>query len=231
MPRPHRLDLPGVPQHVIQRGNDRRACFLSEADYVRYLGTLQELAKREGCAVHAYVLMTNHVHLLLTPALPGAVARLMQSMGSRYVRHFNDDYERTGTLWEGRYKACLVDTGHYLMHCHRYIELNPVRAAVVTDPADYRWSSHLHNAQGAPDPLLTPHPDYLALGCSPDERRRAYRQWCTATVHPNELAVIREHTQRQHAFGSDHFRARVEAALGRSAGPQKVGRPRKVSAA
>jgi putative transposase len=231
MARPHRLDLPGIPQHVIQRGNDRRPCFFADADYLRYLATLAELAAREGCAVHAYALMTNHVHLLLTPASAGALARLMQALGRRYVRYVNDRYQRTGTLWEGRYKACLVDSGRYLLHCHRYIELNPLRAAMVADPADYRWSSHRYNAHGWPDPLLTPHPDYLALGHSPEERRRAYRQWTMATVDPDEIAAIRQHLQRQHAYGAEGFREKIEAALGRSAGPQKIGRPRKRAAA
>ena len=224
MPRPRRLDLPGIPQHVIQRGNDRQPCFFANADYLRYLTALRELAPRQGCAVHAYVLMTNHVHLLLTPASSGALARLMQSLGRRYVRYINDRYERTGTLWEGRYKACLVDSGRYLLHCHRYIELNPLRAAMVADPADYRWSSHRHNAHGMPDPLLTPHPEYLALGGDPDERRRVYRQWAMETVDPDEIAAIRQHTQRQHAYGTDGFREKIEAILGRSAGPQKIGR-------
>jgi putative transposase len=231
MPRPRRLDLPGIPQHVIQRGNDRGACFFWEADHARYLGLLRELAAREGCAVHAYVLMTNHVHLLLTPAVSGAIARLMQSLGRRYVRYVNDNYERTGTLWEGRYKACPVESGRHLLHCHRYIELNPLRAGMVADPADYRWSSHRFSAQGVPDPLLTPHPEYLALGSDPEERQRVYRQWAIATVKPDELTAIREHTRRQHAYGTDDFRARIEATLGRSAGPQKIGRPKKIAAA
>jgi putative transposase len=231
MPRPHRLDLPGIPQHVIQRGNDRRPCFFLEADYARYLTDLREIAAREACAVHAYVLMSNHVHLLLTPASPGAVARLMQSLGRRYVRYVNDTYQRTGTLWEGRYKACLVDSGRYLLHCHRYIELNPLRAAMVLDPADYRWSSHRNNAYGAVDSLVTPHTDYLALGSDPVERRRAYRAWTLAADRTNEIRRIREHTQRQHAYGTEAFRAKLEATLGRSAGPQKLGRPKKTAAA
>ena len=225
MPRPLRLDIPGIPQHVVQRGNDRGPCFFREPDYVRYLGLLRELAAREGCAVHAYVLMTNHVHLLLSPSAAGAVARLMQSMGRSYVRYVNDSYERTGTLWEGRYKACPVDSGRYVLHCQRYIELNPLRAAMVFDPADYAWSSHRASALGLPDPLLTPHPDYLALGDTPGERQRAYRQWSLG-AGADETTVIREHIQRQHAYGSEAFRAQIEATLGRSAGPRKIGRPR-----
>ncbi len=155
MPRPPRLDLPGVAQHVVQRGNDRHPCFFTADDYRRYLRDLNEIARRQGCAIHAYVLMTNHVHLLVTPPAAGHVSRMMQALGRRYVRHVNQTYHRTSTLWEGRYKACLVASDAHLLQCHRYIELNPLRAAMVADPRDYPWSSHRHNAFGqpsAPDP-------------------------------------------------------------------------------
>lgn len=230
MPRPLRLDLPGIPQHVIQRGNDRQPCFFEEADYLRYRTDLRELALREGCAVHAYVLMTNHVHLLMTSSTQGAIARLMQTLGRRYVRYVNDLRHRTGTLWEGRYKSCPVDDGDYLLHCHRYIELNPLRAAMVADPGDYRWSSYRHNAQGVTDPLLTPHPAYLGLACTREERLRAYRQMVMDTVDAEQMESIRRHVQRQHAYGTDRFRLAIEAMLGRTAGPQKIGRPRKSEA-
>jgi putative transposase len=230
-PRPHRLDVPGVPQHVIQRGNDRQPCFFSEADYLRYRNDLREIALREGCAVHAYVLMTNHVHLLMTPAVAGAVARVMQSLGRRYVRHINDRYHRTGTLWEGRYKACLVDDGDYLMQCYRYIELNPLRAAMVVDPRDYTWSSHLANAYGHHDPLVTPHSAYLALSSDLIQRQLTYRGLVMETLDPAEVEAIRQHVQRQHAYGSHRFRAAIEKQLGRTAGPRKIGRPRKSESA
>lgn len=227
MPRPRRIDLPGIPQHVVQRGHDRQPCFFAEADYLCYRTTLREIALREGCAVHAFVLMTNHVHLLLTPQQPNAVARTLQSLGRRYVRYINDTYHRSGTLWEGRYKASLVGDGHYLMHCHRYIELNPLRAAMVTDPRDYRWSSHHALAFGEADPLLTPHPDYLGLSSDPATRQEAYRRMVIDAVDPADVESIRRHLQRQHAYGSDRFRETVEVQLGRSAGPQKIGRPSK----
>ncbi len=134
MPRPTRLDVPGVTQHVIQRGNDRQSCFFADADYLRYRSDLREIAMREDCAVHAYVLMTNHVHLLVTPMTEGAIGWVMQSLGRRYLRYINDRYRRTGT-WEGRYEVCPVENGGHLMRCHRYIELNPFRAAMVVDPA------------------------------------------------------------------------------------------------
>lgn len=226
MPRPRRLDLPDIPQHLIQRGNDRQACFFEEADYLRYYSDLRELAAREGCTVHAYVLMTNHVHLLMTPPCAGAIGRVMQSLGRRYVRAINDRRRRTGTLWEGRYKAFPVDSGRYLLECHRYIELNPVRAGIVPDPVDYAWSSHRHNALGVQDLLITPRPEFLALGREPDERHRAYRAWAMSTVAVDELDAIRRHAQCQHAYGTEEFRASIESALGGPAGPQRLGRPR-----
>lgn len=227
MPRLHRLDVPGIPQHIIQRGNDRQPCFFADTDYVRYRSDLREIALREGCAVHAYVLMTNHVHLLMTPVAVGAVARVMQSLGRRYVRHINDRYHRTGTLWEGRYKACLVDDGDYLMQCHRYIELNPLRAAMVVDPCDYSWSSHLANAFGVHDPLVTPHAAYLALSSDPIQRQLMHRALVMETVDHAEVEAIRQQLQRQHAYGTELFRTAIEMQLGRTVGPRKIGRPRK----
>lgn len=230
MPRPLRIDLPGIPQHVVQRGNDRQPCFFTDADYLCYRGELRDMARREGCVVHAYVLMTNHVHLLLTPQRPGAVGRTLQALGRRYVRYVNVTYHRTGTLWEGRYKASLVGDGDYLMRCHRYIELNPLRAAMVADPRDYRWSSHRALAFGEADPLLTPHPGYLALSADPIARQQRYRALVMAAVDAEEVDAIRRHLQRQHAYGSDRFRQAIEAQLGRTIGPQKIGRPRKSAA-
>ena len=227
MPRPTRIDLPGIPQHVIQRGNDRQPCFFADTDYLRYRADLRELALREGCAVHAYVLMTNHVHLLVTPAAPGAVARVMQSLGRRYVRYINDRYHRTGTLWEGRYKSCPVEDGDHLLQCYRYIELNPVRAGMVADPGDYPWSGHRRNAFGEHDPLVSPHAGYLALALDPALRHQAYRRLVLEAFDQEQLDAIRLHVQRQHAYGTPRFREAIEAQLGRAAGPQKIGRPRK----
>jgi putative transposase len=227
MPRPPRLDLPGVPQHIVQRGNDRQPCFFTEKDYVRYLDGLREITQRERCKVHAYVLMTNHVHLLMTPDSVGSISRVMQSLGRRYVRYINDSYRRTGTLWEGRYKACLVDTESYLLRCYRYIELNPVRAQMVTNPSDYAWSSFATNALRVPSTLIQPHDAYLSLGISPEERCSAYQSLVMQAISPEELQSIRQHLQRQHAYGPDRFRTAIEAQLGRRAGPAKIGRPRK----
>ena len=227
MPRPLRIDLPGIPQHVVQRGNDRQPCFFNDADYLCYRSELRDMARREGCAIHAYVLMTNHVHLLLTPTAKGAVPRLMQALGRRDVRYINATYHRSGTLWEGRYKSSLVGDGGYLMHCHRYIELNPMRAAMVADPRDYRWSSHRALAYGESDSLLTPHPEYLALSTDTAKRQQHYRAMVMTAVDAEEVDAIRCHLQRQHPYAQDRFRLAIEAQLGRTVGPQKIGRPRK----
>lgn len=217
MPRQPRIDLPHIPQHVVQRGNDHRHCFFQAVDYVRYLDELRDVAAHAGCVVHAYVLMTNHVHLLLTPSETGRVGAMMQALGRRYVRYVNDRYHRTGTLWEGRYKACPVDSDSYLLRCYRYIELNPVRAAMVAAPGDYRWSSNAANALGSFDPLLTPHPAYLALGADAATRQQAYGALMVETLDPEELELIRLRLQRQHALGTDRFRAMIEAQLDRRA--------------
>ena len=227
MARQPRLDIPGIAQHVIQRGNDRRPCFFRASDYLCYLQALRELSVREHCAVHAYVLMTNHVHLLVTPDAKGQVSRMMQSLGGRYVRYVNDRYHRTGTLWEGRYKSSLVDSDSYLLCCYRYIELNPVRAQIVAEPGEYRWSSYAANALGSLDPVIRAHPRYLVLGEDPAARCAAYRTLVKDAVSEQDLHAIRLQLQRQHALGPDTFRASIEAQLGRRAGPGKIGRPRK----
>jgi putative transposase len=192
MPRPLRLELPGVPMHVIQRGNNRAACFFNEVDRRFYLKCLAQSAARAGCLIHAYVLMTNHVHLLATPAAPGAVGAMLQDIGRRYVRVINNIHGRTGTLWEGRFKSSLVDTERYLLICHRYIELNPVRAGLATDPSAYPWSSHAHYASGKTDALITEHAGFQPLGATPAERRAAYRELFLHEVEETTLVHIRD---------------------------------------
>jgi len=221
-----RLDLPGVAQHVVQRGNDRAPCFFQEADDLRYLQDLHEASVHHGCSLHAYVLMTNHVHLLVAPGSEGGVSRMMQAVGRRYVRYINDSSGRTGTLWEGRYKASLVDSERYVLACYRYIELNPVRAGLVAAPDQYRWSSHAANAQGAYDRLLTPHPVYLGLAPEPAQRLAHYRNLVEQAIPEDELASIRLYVQRQRALGSDRFQSQVEHLLQRRAGIGKPGRPK-----
>ncbi len=227
MPRTRRLDLPGVAQHVVQRGNDRQPCFFREVDYLRYLQDLREAALRFGCRVHAYVLMTNHVHLLLTPPESGAIGRMMQTLGRRYVRYLNDALARTGTLWEGRYKSSLVDNEGYVLACYRYIELNPVRAGLVAEAGGYRWSSFAGNGQGCDDPLLSRHAAYLQLADDDDARRARYREWVAQGVTQGDLDEIRLYVQRQRALGSDRFQRAIEQRLSQRAGLGTPGRPKK----
>lgn len=224
LPRP---DLAGVPQHVVQRGNNRLPCFLDDEDRRRYLRCLCEALHRYGCDLHAYVLMDNHAHLLVTPHEVGAVSRLMQTFGRNYAGLFNGRHGRTGTLWEGRYKSCLVDTERYVLTCSRYIELNPVRARMVGDPSDYPWSSYQANALGRPDGLVTPSPTLLALAGDPAARLAAYRALFNEVLTDEAIAEIRLFLQQQRALGTDRFRAQVEAKLKRFADVRPAHRPRK----
>lgn len=205
MARLPRLSLPGLPQHVIQRGNNRSACFFAEDDYRYYLDCLQDAAKRHDVAVHAYALMANHVHLLLTPTGESGITRTMQTLGRRYARYINQTYRRSGTLWEGRYQASLIDSDLYLLTCYRYIELNPVRAQMVDHAEEYPWSSYRANALGQPDPLLTPHADYRRLGRTPAERQQAYRALFLDHLDPETLEALREATNANRVFGSERF--------------------------
>jgi putative transposase len=225
MPRPPRLDLPGVTQHVIQRGNNRAQCFFGDADRRFYLTCLKESAARRGCEVHAYALMSNHVHLLVTPAAPGAVGAMMQDMGRRYVRVINTLHSRTGTLWEARYRSSLIDSESYLLTCQRYIELNPVRAGLVSDPAAYPWSSHPYYVAGRANDLIAEHPVYQRLGATALERRCAYRSLFSTSLDAHLVARIRDAINTDSAFGSDEFMIAAEAALGRSVRPPARGRP------
>ncbi|WP_327475591.1 transposase [Frateuria sp.] len=225
MARLPRFDLPGVPQHVVQRGNNRLPCFLDDEDRQRYLQCLHQALLRFGCRLHAYVLMSNHVHLLLTPGEAGAMSRLMHTFARNYVCSLNARHGRTGTLWEGRYKACLVDSGRYFLACCRYIELNPVRAWMVAQPGDHAWSSYGFHAHTRPDPLLTPHPEYLALGADPSARAAAYRALFAEVLPDALVGEIRSYLQQEKALGSDRFRCWVEARTGRFAAVRPTGRP------
>src|SRR5210317_680022 len=164
MPRRARLSIAGIPWHIIQRGNNRSACFYADEDYHRYLATLREQAEKHGCRVHAYVLMTNHVHLLITPERKDSAALLMKHLGQRYVQYINRTYKRSGTLWEGRFRSCLAQSEGYALACYRYIELNPVRANMVSHPRNYPWSSYRINAEGKKNDLIVPNEQYLRLG-------------------------------------------------------------------
>ena len=200
MPRQPRLLIPGQPHHVIQRGNNRSPIFAGEADYRVFRDCLTDACRNHGCLVHAYVLMTNHVHFLMTPASAGGIGYVMQAVGRKYVRYFNRRNERTGGLWEGRYRAMRIDSERYLLTCYRYIELNPVRAGLVSDPGQYRWSSYGANAIGHPDPLVTAHERYLALGLSRVARTTAYGALFHQVLDERTLHGIR---QGRKAEGSD----------------------------
>ena len=230
MARLPRLYLPGCAQHVIQRGNNREACFYDEADYKAYLSFLKDAAVKYDVAIHAFVLMTNHVHLLVTPSSEQSVSRMMQAQGRKYVQYFNFTYSRTGTLWEGRYKSTLVNADNYLLTVHRYIELNPVRANMVAHAADYPWSSYQGNALGKPIQLLTPHPLYRQLARSDEGRQKAYRGLFRGRMSERDLAAIREATNRAWALGDDRFKAQIEAKTGRRASPSGRGGDRKSDA-
>lgn len=226
MARLPRYNLPGQPQHVILRGNNRSIIFAVEEDYLFFLDCLQDAADRHGSAIHAYVLMTNHVHLLMTPERDDSIGKTLQSLGRRYVQYFNYTQKRTGTLWEGRYRSTLIDSEIYLLTCCRYIELNPVRANMVAHPHEYPWSSYLWHAEGKPDRLITDHALYLALGADQDERRAAYRALFKAHLSEATLAAIRDATNKGWALGNDCFKEEIAAAVSRRVAPLPKGRPR-----
>jgi putative transposase len=206
MPRPPRHSVTELPLHIVQRGNDRRRCFFEDADFRFYLRALGEAAARHRVLVHAYALMTNHVHLLLTPLVAGGVSRVMQSLGSRYVRRVNARSGRLGTLWESRYRACLVLQDTYVLAVCRYIDLNPVRAGIVARPEDYEWSSYAGLAGLRTDALITPHAALDELG-SP--RGAPYARWCEQAIAGDELERLREATARGLTYGAARCQTRV----------------------
>lgn len=216
--------MPNVPLHIIQRGNKRQACFYAEDDYRFYLDWLRGYADKAGCRIHAYVLITNHVHLLLSAERPESPGALMKALGQRHVQYINRTYRRSGTLWEGRFRSCLTQEGGYLLACQRYVELNPVRTDMVEHPAD-RWSSYRSNAQGEPDARLKPHSLYHALGQDKASRAAAYRELFRHELEPGLVDEIRRATNGNYALGSAAFAAQVSVALGRRVRPGKSGRP------
>ena len=226
MPRRARLRLAGLPLHLIQRGNNRSACFYADEDYSLYLHHLEELSRKFRCAVHAYVLMTNHVHLLLTPARKDGPSLLMKHLGQRYVQYVNRTYRRSGTLWEGRFRSSIVQEQGYMLRCHCYIELNPVRAGMVRHPRDYRWSSYSSNGEGRPSRLLRPHEEYLALGRQEKERLVAYQALFRPELDPKELEEIRLAVNGGFALGNERFKAEIATMLGRRVEPGLSGRPK-----
>lgn len=227
MPRRSRLIFPGIPLHIIQRGNNRQACFFADDDYLFYLDWLHEYAKRAGCTIHAFVLMTSHVHILLTPEKENSAGELMKRLGQRYVQYINRTYKRSGTLWEGRFRSCIVQQEDYLLTCQRYVELNPERAGMVEHPGEYRWSSYQANAQGERSEILTPHRVYLDLGKTEEERQVAYRELFRFHLEPGIIDSIRKATNGNFVGGSERFQDEIAQALGRRVTPGVSGRPRK----
>lgn len=223
MARQPRFILLGQPQHIIIRGNNREAIFYGDQDYLFYLRKLKEAALKHDCQIHAYVLMTNHVHLLVSPFSENGISKLVQMMGRYYVQYFNDTYQRTGTLWEGRYKASPVDAEGYLLKCYQYIEMNPVRANMVQHCAEYPWSSYRANALGVEDTLVTPHDSYHALGRYPDDCQAAYRQLFLTQLDHRSLGEIRHAANKAWALGSVFFKEQIERHINRPATPRERG--------
>jgi putative transposase len=225
MARQGRYFVAGQALHVIQRGNNREAVFFDEQDYGLYHQWLAAAAGEHGCAVHAYVLMTNHVHLLVTPERKDSLPGMMQSLGRRYVRMVNQRYRRTGTLWEGRYRAAPLDSDEYFFACCRYIEMNPVRAKMVAHPRDYPHSSHRANAQGEADSLVTPHRLFERLGDGAAARQENYRELFREKLDEDFVSALRAATNGGWALGSERFRQQIEEAAKRRASPLPKGRP------
>ncbi|WP_434157922.1 transposase [Stutzerimonas stutzeri] len=219
--------LPGVPLHLIQRGNNRSACFYAEEDYLFYLDNLKLQAEQHGCAVHAWCLMTNHVHLLVTPSKPESASLMMKGLGQRCVQYINRTYDRSGTLWEGRFRSCLLQEEDYVLACYRYIQMNPVRAGMVEHPAEYRWSSYGANAHGLPSAIIEANPLYTQLGETADLRASAYRELFRYQLDPGLADQIRSATNGNYALGNARFASEVEQALGRRAVRGKAGHPKR----
>ena len=226
MARLPRLCLSGIPQHIIQRGNNRQICFASNEDFAAYAYWLNEYSAKYEIAIHAWVFMTNHVHLLVTPGTTDGLSKMMQSLGRQYVRYFNYTYRRSGTLWEGRFKSCVIEAENYLLSCQRYIELNPVRAGMVSRPEEYRWSSYSANALGRDIELYTPHAIYLRLGKTLAQRTQLYRELFRAHLDEDLIGEIRKVSNKGLALGSERFKQEVEELTGRRITELKRG-PRK----
>ena len=223
MARLGRYFVDDQPLHVIQRGNDRQPVFFAEEDYAQYREWLIEAAEKNGLKVHAYVLMTNHVHLLAVPQSRNSLPKTMQSLGRRYVRHVNALYRRTGTLWEGRYRACPIDSEDYFISCCRYIELNPLRAGMVEHPRQYRWSSYRAHAEGREDALAQFHPMLRRLGRTIEDRQMAYRALIRERLEPQFVEALRRATNGGWALGGEKFRKQIEQAAKRRAAPRPPG--------
>ncbi len=225
MARLPRLVVPFQPHHIIQRGHDKQLIFRDGADHLAFIDWLKDAAKRFKVAIHAYVLMPDHVHLLATPAEVEGLARMMQWVGRYYVPYFNQKYQRGGTLWQGRYKATVLDAERYLLLCSHYIESNPVRIGLVGAPSDYPWSSYLHHVGAKPDSLITDHHCYWALGNTPFDREIAYKLLSEQGVSAAEVELITHVTLKGWALGEEEFKTGLEKQVNRRVSPAKRGRP------
>lgn len=231
MARLPRLTVAGYPHHIIQRGNNRQAIFADAGDFEFFLSLLVEHAERLGVAIHAYVLMSNHFHLIAAPPTAEALPQLMQSVGRSYVRHFNRRQKRTGTLWEGRYKSTIIQAERYLLACMAYIDLNPVRAGLVDEPGDYAWSSYRHFAVGRTDRVITPHPLYWELGNTPFAREVAYAELVRSGISESETRALTSATLGGWVLGDAHYVAELQEHTRRRVARAPRGRPRAVSLA
>jgi putative transposase len=225
MPRKLRFYLPNIPAHVMQRGHNRESVFFEAQDSPEYLKIVKRVADACHCAIHASVLMTNHIHLLLTPEAGDAISRLLQACGRQYVGDINHPYRRRGTLWEGRHKRIIVASTAYVLTCRRSIERHPVRAGLVARPADYRWSSYAANALGEDNCILSPHGAYVHLGQTLPQRWEAYRTLCAVELTAEALARIRNCTQSGTPMGSERFKAQIEHTLRRKVVARSVAGP------
>ncbi len=225
MARFNRIAPVGVTEHILHRGNNKQDCFVEEEDMKAYLSWLTEYSVKYKVDVHAWVLMSNHVHLLCTPQEPEAISKMMQSMGRMYVRYFNNAYQRSGTLWEGRYKSCLIES-NYLLELYRYIELNPVRAGMVNEPSEYSWSSYQCNGFGKRSKLQSPHELYNALGRSKKKRLESYQLLLDIDVEEVLLDDIRKSINKGVALGSVRFTNKIEKLTGKRVTQAQRGRPR-----
>jgi putative transposase len=229
MARLPRLTLPGYPHHIIQRGNNRQPIFAATADYQVLLNLLDENARKFEVAIHAYVLMTNHFHLLATPQTTDGLPQMMQAVGRRYVRYFNDRQKRSGTLWEGRYRSTLIQTDRYLLACMAYIDLNPVRAGLVAQARDYPWSSHGHFIGQHLDKLVTPHPLYWELGNTPFAREATYADWVQAGISSVQQQALTDAALSGWALGEPDFVADLQKRTARRVAKGSAGRPLSVT--
>lgn len=225
MARPLRLIVPGQPHHLIQRGHNRQPVFLDDLDRQHFLADLQTVCREHGLALHAYVLMSNHIHLLLTPASADGLSRAMQSLGRRYVAWFNHRHQRSGALWEGRFRTCVIETEAYFLACQRYIELNPQRAGLASDLLAYPWSSLSHHLGARSDPLVSDHPVFWQLGNTPFEREAAYRRWLEETLAEEPERQLRHRLAQGGVLGSERFLAELARSTQRPLLPRPRGRP------